>query len=939
MTSANTCKTHRLRVSLIALWGLTACVYLSGLPDRARSQVIPDNTLAQPSRVSQTGATFTITGGTSRGGTLFHSFQALSVPTNGTAWFDNAASIQTIIARVTGNQPSTIDGLLRTNPSAHLFLLNPHGIVFGRNAQLQVGGSFMASTVNTLQFPDGSTFSASQPQDAPLLSVTLQPGLQYGVGRPQAPIGQLGRLTSNQSLGFQASRLDLQGTIQAGGWLTLQASDGLQMRGATVAGGAGTDLTAPTVSLSNSRIISQAGPASRQPGGAIRLTADRLNLQDNSLIVTRTAGSSPAGDIMLRVRDRTTLTGGSQIVSLVEPTAPGQGGDIHLTGGTLRVANGAAIATIAHGQGNGGAVHLNLQTIQIDGNVPPLQSMILTQLGPYSTGNGGDVHIRAATLQLTNGGWLASLNAGQGQAGQLDIQARQSVHLDGLTAIRDDFGQFLPTGIFSYTANEAVPSYGRGGDISVNTPMFLATRGGSLQSITRSFGDGGHIQINSRTVNLSGTSSIVSNTDRTARAGNIVITASDRFTLQGVGVAEPAYDSLALAIVNGTLMFSPLPNIASLPLSDLWQQQGVTIENAQGEQRFLSVTDVVIGSRQRTSMFSAAASLGQAGGIQITSPQIDITDQVVIGVIASSPRAGTLRLQGNTIRISDSLLLSMPLPGQNPANPRPFTQNNLEIVADRLTLDHSYLIAAASGTLASGFNLSAGNISLTVRDLLLLRHGSQISARAFGRANGGNLTIDAGLIAAVAEENSDLVASAFRGNGGTIRLTTEGVFGLAYRPQLTAFSDINASSAFGIDGSFILRSPNLDPSQGLVTLSTEFVEPTDRILQTCSPRMQRDRFIVTGRGGLPPSPMEMLNLPAPWTDHRSVIITTAPPPLSRSEAEPPPETSSVDAPASDSPEIIEATTWIKAADGSIHLVATHPGTYPVLPTVCHVDSP
>lgn len=933
MTSANPCNSHWFRGNLIALAGVAACVYLSGRPDQARSQVIPDNTLSQPSRVSQTGTTVTITGGTSRGSTLFHSFQALSVPTNGTAWFDNAASIQTIIARVTGNQPSTIDGLLRTNPSAHLFLLNPHGIVFGRNAQLQVGGSFMASTVNTLQFPDGSTFSASQPQDAPLLSVTLQPGLQYGLGRPQAPIGQMGLLASNQRLGLQASRLDLQGVIQAGGELALQASDSLQMQGATVAGGAGATLTAPAVSLSNSRIISQVGPASRQPGGPLRLTADRLNLQDNSLIVTRTAGTSPAGDVMLYVRDRTTLTGGSQIVSLVEPTAQGQGGDIHLSGGILRVANGAAIATISHGQGNGGSVNLKLQTIQIDGDVPPTHSIVLTQLGPYSTGKGGDIHIRAATLQLTNGGWLASLNAGQGQAGQLDIQTRQSVHLDGLSSIRDDFGQFMPTGIFSYTANEAVPSYGRGGDIVVNTPLFLATRGGSLQSITRSFGDGGHIQINSRTVNLSGTSSFVSNTDRTARAGNITIVASDRFTLQGVGIAEPAYESLAAAIVNGNLMFSPLPNLASLSLSDLWQQQGVTIENAQGEQRFLSVTDVVIGARQRTSMFSAAPALGQAGGIQITSPQIDITDQVVIGVIAASPRAGTLRLQGGAIRISDSLLLSMPLPGQNPANPRPFTQNNLEIVADRLTLDRSYLIAAASGTLANNFNLSAGNISLTVRDLLLLRHGSQISARAFGRANGGNLTIDAGLIAAVAQENSDLVASAVRGNGGAIRLTTQGVFGLAYRPKLTSFSDINASSDFGIDGTFILRVPNLDPSQGLVTLATDFIEPTDRILQTCSPRMQRDRFIVIGRGGLPPSPMEMLNLPTSWTDTRSVITTTAPTPLSRSES--PPETSLADTPAS---EIIEATAWIKAADGSIHLVATHPESHPVLPTVCHVDS-
>src|SRR5262245_65087199 len=95
----------------------------------AHAQVVTDGSLGPA--VALTGPSYFIDQslGQTRGANLFHSFSTFNVGSGELAGFFADPGVVNIIARVTGNSPSLINGFL--SAPANLYLLNPRGVLFG----------------------------------------------------------------------------------------------------------------------------------------------------------------------------------------------------------------------------------------------------------------------------------------------------------------------------------------------------------------------------------------------------------------------------------------------------------------------------------------------------------------------------------------------------------------------------------------------------------------------------------------------------------------------------------------------------------------------------------------------------------------------------------------------------------------------------------------
>ncbi|MEQ8958006.1 MAG: filamentous hemagglutinin N-terminal domain-containing protein, partial [Coleofasciculus sp. C2-GNP5-27] len=174
------------------------------------AQITPDSTLgAEGSSILQNGVVIDgvtadlIQDGASRGSALFHSFLEFNINEGQRVYFANPDGIEAIFSRVTGTDPSDILGTLGDNGAADLIFINPNGILFGENAQLDIRGSFIGSTANGVVFENGTIFSATNPEAPPLLTINVPLGLQYGEvagGQNSAAITNLGTLEVGKNL-------------------------------------------------------------------------------------------------------------------------------------------------------------------------------------------------------------------------------------------------------------------------------------------------------------------------------------------------------------------------------------------------------------------------------------------------------------------------------------------------------------------------------------------------------------------------------------------------------------------------------------------------------------------------------------------------------------------------------------------------------------------
>ncbi len=323
---------RRFCIAMALVEGAIAHLILGfGLPDRALAQSITLDGTLKPAR-TLTGANYRIhqADGRTVGRNLFHSFGRFNLNTGESVTFESAPDIRNIITRVTGGTPSSINGLIQTQSStANLFLINPKGIVFGRNASLNIGGSFVASTANSIGFGNQGFFSASAPND-PSSLLTINPSaLLFNqmnaaaiVNRSIAPAGT--NLSGNNVFGLRVPngqnlllvggniKLDGGGLRAFGGRIEIGGLAGIGLIGLQPNG----HLIFPNnVSLSNI-VLRNGAEVDVVAGGSgnIAINARRLDILEGSQLsagigVNLGTADSQAGNIILNAQDTISVDG------------------------------------------------------------------------------------------------------------------------------------------------------------------------------------------------------------------------------------------------------------------------------------------------------------------------------------------------------------------------------------------------------------------------------------------------------------------------------------------------------------------------------------------------------------------------------------------------------------------------------------------------------
>ena len=630
------------------------------------AQVIPDTTLGNENSVVTPNVNVQglpaslIEGGANRGTNLFHSFSEFNIGDLERVYFANPTGIERIFSRVTGNNISNIDGVLGLLGNADLFFLNPNGIIFGQNASLDINGSFIGSTADSLVFGDEFTFSASNPTKVPpLLTVNIIPGLQYGnnpgtITNFSATNGVGLQVPSNETIALVGGDLEINGGI-------ISAFDGRVELGSVGENSSvkidaidnGYSLNYNNVEqLQDINLNSALVDMSGNGGGDLQLQGKQVSLRGFSIINSGTSGSESAGFLLIKAVESIVLSD-SLILADVNQDASGNGGLISLETEQLKVIDGGLISVSTFGNGNGGELRIAVNELEVSGNTSDgkFPSGLFASVAFGATGNGGNLIIDTERLTIANGAQVSVGVFGEGNAGDLKITASE-IEVFGRT----------PDGRFGTSLDALVNSsgIGDGGNLIIETETLKVEGGAQIAVGTFGEGNGGDLKITANEIEVLGTSrdSIFSSglfasatLSAKGKGGSITIETESLKVADGGEISASTSgngDAGDLKVIAKKIEVTgtrPNGNFSS----GLFAQVNSSAESGNGGSIILETEDLKVADGAQISV--GTGSIGNAGNLLIKSPAFP-SPKVLTDICAPS----------STFKVLVSMIKSPPFP-------------------------------------------------------------------------------------------------------------------------------------------------------------------------------------------------------------------------------------------------------------------------------------
>jgi len=925
-------------------------------PFPAIAQIIPDNSLGRessrtvPDTINNLPSD-RITGGAIRGVNLFHSLREFSIPQGRGAYFENPSPIANIFTRVTGGSPSNILGNLGVLGNANLFLINPKGIVFGPNARLDVRGSFLAATADSIVFNNGVEFSSANPQTVPLLAINIPVGLRFrdtpgaivnassvtqvieGTTIPvglAVPPGQTLALVGGDLIFNNGFASAFSGNIQLGSVANLGVVSfnitpiglgldytnvakfgnielsGLSAVTARGQGGGAIALRGGNVILRDrSSLVSDTFGS--MDGRGIKIEAARFSLLDRAFVGSTTSGSGAGGPILIRSAENIELKGiGFEDFRrrFLDPGAAQQQPDI--------ADRQSGIFTGTLGAGKGGEIALDTKRLTIRDGAAILNPTV-------GTGDGGGVTIRASESVEINASGLLTPTFNSGNAGSIAIETGQLSVTDGAFVSPSTLGSGNSGNLIVRASDSVILARDRS-DSPLNTGL-----------VTNSVGTGraGNIEINTRSLRLEAGASIFSSSGANLAGrlipeggpgGNITVNAKDSVELIGTSAGSLRSPSAIGAGTFGSDKGGDVTvNARRLILRDGGAIQAGTLRAGAGGNVTLTASESV--------EIAGTTTEGSPSIIATTSG--DLLAQNFFGLEPASGAAGSLSIATGRFSVRDGAVVSVKSYGTGAAG-------SINVVADSIALNTQGTI---DGTTESGIG---GNINLRSRDIQL-RDNSRITTDA-GAGAGGNITLNSDIL--VGQNNSDITANAKSAAGGRVNINVPNIFGFAAASreqiksrlgltdaqfadlQVSPTSELNSSdiaaisqsSGPALQGTVTFSASGVNPAQGLVELPQNVVNPAALIAANPCTKGTESAFTVTGKGGVPASPDDTLSSAAsPWTwveEAGSSATDNVPDVSDRGKKE---------GGEIRVREVVAARGWVVNAQGEVTLVAYNPG--------------